>query len=238
MSAQHFLFGLAGLLLTATAGLATEISGIVADEQGQALPGMSVRILHSPSEVCLGLAITDRDGRYSFDSTRRRPLLAGVEYTVEVIGDGAASLVFTPAQASVTIPVSQVADGDVNFTGAFDFSNFKQLLHLTGEDFPELVEFDLDDDYVFLKVYTVNSTNRSEQNLIFLGRVVSLDAVLVEVSIERTTTSLWYEIFGALHSADGMIDVGGQGLDESRLAACRAGTRVGARDLVRREYPR
>ncbi len=84
----------------------------------------------------------------------------------------------------------------IDFTGSFNFSNFQAEFQLSGADFPELSNYDLANDYVFLKIYTADPVN-AEQNLIFLGQVTDSNSLFIEVSVPLSATELIYEIYSA-----------------------------------------
>ena len=70
-------------------------------------------------------------------------------------------------------------------------------MQLTQADFPELVDFDVAGDYVFLKVFITDSDG-IQQDLVFLGQVSDMNKLLIEVSAPLPTTHLSYEIYSAL----------------------------------------
>jgi hypothetical protein len=237
MSVRHVLAALVFMASMTTSALSLEVSGRVTDENERSLSGMSVRLLVGSSAECLAETVTDDDGRYRFTLWRRGINLVRRDFTVEVLGDGLSSYVFTPASADVTFLHWHDVRDDVDFAGVFDFRNFQRLLRLTADDFPDLAGFDLVGDYVFLKVYTSDPEEPSVQDLIFLGRIASADSVLVDASITRSMTELQYEIFGTSNSVNGTIDVVGLGTETNDPATdCRTRGRLHRRGTGRRGY--
>ena len=84
----------------------------------------------------------------------------------------------------------------ITIDDAGSFSNFQAELQLSGADFPELANYDLANDYVFLKVYTTDPGD-SEQNLIFLGQVTDINKLLIEASVPLSASVLTYEVYSA-----------------------------------------
>jgi hypothetical protein len=189
------------IVLPSSALLAGEIRGQVTYKQ-DVLPGVRVCLARSdaaPGE-CSKTQFTNKKGTYSFNG-----IDAGVPYIVKVLTD--ASLAarkadpypeygWEPANYEVQLVSRKDKISGIDFTGAFNFSNFQAELQLGGSDFPELTNYDLENDYVFLKVYTVDSSN-TEQKLIFLGQVTDISKLLIEASLPLSATQLVYELYSA-----------------------------------------
>ena len=183
--------------------LAGEIKGKVTDEPGTTgLPGVRVCLSvagAAPGE-CSKTRFTNKKGQYSF-----KGINAGVPYTIKVLTDASLAArkadpypeyAWGPVSHEVQLASRKDKIGGINFTGSFSYSNFQAELQLSGSDFPELANYDLANDYVFLKVYTVDSSN-AEQNLIFLGQVTDINKLLIEASVPLSASVLTYEVYSA-----------------------------------------
>lgn len=202
---MNMLHRLLATTLIATHGatlLAGEIQGDVRNEQGTALQGVRIclTVADTTAGQCLKDTYTDRNGSYAF-----RGLDAAEPYTLQVMTG--ASLKSRKADpyprygwAPVTRKVALASRKDklsgIDFTGAFNFSNFQAQFELGGDDFPELTGYDLANDYVFLKIYTTDQAT-SDQDLIFLGQVTDAGGLSIEVSVPLSTSELLYEIYSA-----------------------------------------
>jgi len=182
--------------------LAGEIKGQVTDEQGAGLAGVRVCLSlpdAAPGE-CSKTKFTSRKGTYSFNGINE-----GVPYTVKVLtgasltarkADPYPQYVWGPVGHEIELVSRKERLGGIDFKGSFSFSNFQSVFQLSGADFPELANYDVANDYVFLKVYTADASG-SEQNLIFLGRVTDISKLLIEVSVPLSATELIYEVYSA-----------------------------------------
>jgi hypothetical protein len=199
----HRLIAAMFIALPCTTLLAAEIKGKITDEQGTAgLPGVRVCLSvagAAPGE-CSKTRITNKKGNYSFNG-----LNAGEPYTLKVLtessltarkADPYPNLVWEPVSHEIELASRKERVGGVDFKGSFGFRNFQAELQLKGADFPELANYDLANDYVFLKVYTMDSSG-SEQNLIFLGQVTDSGKLLIEVSVPLSASVLTYEVYSA-----------------------------------------
>jgi hypothetical protein len=183
--------------------LAAEIKGRITDDQGEALPGVSVCLSvtsTSPTD-CHETSLTEDDGSYSFGG-----LSAGAAYTVSVLTDASLdgrrddpypNYAWAPDNRRLHFASELDSVENIDFMGAFNFSNLQAELQLTEADFPELVDFDVAGDYVFLKVFITDSDG-IQQDLVFLGQVSDMNKLLIEVSAPLPTTHLSYEIYSAL----------------------------------------
>jgi hypothetical protein len=182
--------------------LAGEITGTVTDEQGTGLPGVRIclSLPGAAPEDCSKTRFTNKKGNYSFSG-----MSPGETFALKVLtGASLAARKADPYPEYAWGPVShevQLASRKdkivgIDFTGSFSFSNFQSELQLSGSDFPELANYDLANDYVFLKVYTVDS-RYTEQNLIFLGQVTDISKLLIEASVPLSATQLVYELYSA-----------------------------------------
>lgn len=190
------------IAIPCTTLMAGEIRGTITDEQGNILPGVRVCLSaqgDAPGE-CTKTRITDKKGTYSFNGIE-----PGTPYTLKVSteatltarkADPYPNYAWKPVSRQVELVSRKDRVGDMDFTGIFSFSNFQAELQLSGADFPELANYDLANDYVFLKVYTSGSGD-SEQNLIFLGQVTDANKLLIEASVPLASTVLIYEIYSA-----------------------------------------
>jgi hypothetical protein len=208
-------------ILIATHGacvLAGQIQGEVTNEQGTALQG--VRICLSLPDTgtgqCYKDTFTDRNGSYSF-----RGLNEVQPYTVKVLTDGSLKArkadpypryAWGPASREVALASKKDKVGNIDFTGSFNFSNFQAAFAISGGDIPELGNYDLANDYVFLKIYTTDA-GESDQNLIYLGQVTDIANLLIEVSVPLATTELLYEVYSAAapEPVSGSISLAGAG---------------------------
>ena len=192
----------AALLLSQCAvALAGEIEGQVTDEDGNALKGVRVCLSvtgAAPGE-CEKTRFSNKNGAYSFNG------LNTGDYEVRVLtgaslnarkADPYPNLAWSPVRHEITLTSRSDRIGAADFTGSFSFSNFQAELQLTGSDFPELGGYDLINDYVFLKVYSVDASGAG-QNLIYLGQVSDAGTLLVEVSVPLAETLLHYDIYSA-----------------------------------------
>lgn len=182
--------------------LAGEIKGQVTDAQGAGLAGVRVCLAlrdAAPGE-CSKTQFTNKKGSYSFNG-----IDADAPYTVKVLTgasltarktDPYPQYVWGPVGHDVALVSRKERLGGIDFTGTFSFSNFQSVFQLSGADFPELANYDVANDYVFLKVYTADAGN-SEQKLIFLGQVTDVSKLLIEVSVPLSATELIYEIYSA-----------------------------------------
>ena len=182
--------------------LAGEIKGEITDEQGARLPGVRVclSLLDAAPGECSKTRFTSKKGTYSFNGIN-----AGEKYALKVLtgasltarkADPYPEYAWEPVSHEVQLASRKDKVGGVDFTGSFNFSNFQAELQLSGADFPELLNYDLANDYVFLKVYTVDSSS-SEQDLIFLGQVTDISKLLIEVSVPLAANELIYEVYSA-----------------------------------------
>lgn len=195
----------------ATTVFGGQISGWVGDEQGNPLKGVLLCLTHENSgSDCLRVRATKRDGTYIF-----KPLKEVGNYTVKVVKSRTVkarraelypNYVWYPQRAEVTVKRPSDIVANANFTGSFNFSNFHGSLTLTAEDFPELADFDLQNEYVFLKVYTVDS-DTLEQDLIFLGQITDPAKILIEASVPLSVVELHYEVFSPTTSVKGTISI-------------------------------
>lgn len=182
--------------------LAGEIKGLVTDEQNNRLAGVRVCLAlpdAAPGE-CSKTQFTNKKGSYSFNGIN-----AGVPYTVKVLtgasltarkADPYPQYVWGPVDHEVELASRKERLGGIDFKGTFSFSNFQSSIQLSGTDFPELANYDVANDYVFLKVYTADVSG-SQQNLIFLGQVTDVSKLLIEVSVPLSATELIYEVYSA-----------------------------------------
>ena len=193
----------AALIATPSATLlAGEIQGQVTDEQGIGLKGVRV-CLSKPDTVpgeCTKDRYTNKSGKYTF-----KGLDASQPYRVRVLSgaslkarkaDPYPNYAWEPVVLELELKSRVERVGGADFTGSFNFSNFQAEFQLSGADFPELSQYDLADDYVFLKVYAVDPVD-SQQDLIFLGQVTDISTLFIEVSVPLSTKALTYEVYSA-----------------------------------------
>jgi hypothetical protein len=182
--------------------LAGEIKGKITDEQGTGLSGVRVclSVADAAPGECSKTRLTNKKGNYSFNGMN-----AGEPYTLKVLteasltarkADPYPNYAWEPVSHEVELASRKERAGGMDFKGSFSFSNFQAELQLSGSDFPELANYDLVNDYVFLKVYTVDSSD-SEQSLIFLGQVTDINKLLIEASVPLSATHLVYETYSA-----------------------------------------
>jgi hypothetical protein len=182
--------------------IAGEIQGVITDEQGIGLKGVRVCLSvpdTAPGE-CAKARYSDKNGKYVF-----KGMDAAQPYTLRVLtgasltarkADPYPKYAWEPVTHDVSLASRKDRAGDVDFVGSFNFSNFQAEFQLGGNDFPELANYDLANDYVFLKIYTADSVS-AEQNLIFLGQITDISSLFIEVSVPLSATELIYEIYSA-----------------------------------------
>ena len=199
----HRLIAALFITLPCTTLLAGEIKGKVTDEPGTTgLPGVRVclSVAGAAPGDCSKTRVTNKKGYYSFNGIN-----AGVPYTLKVLteasltarkADPYPNLAWEPVSYEVELASRKERAGGKDFKGSFSFSNFQAELQLSGADFPELANYDLANDYVFLKVYTTDPGD-SEQNLIFLGQVTDINKLLIEASVPLSASVLTYEVYSA-----------------------------------------
>jgi len=205
----------AGVLLalgTAGAAGAATIAGEAVDSSGMALSRVPVCLKTlNDGEGCSRLRHTDRQGAYRFNGIK-----PGSDYSVEIFLDKSAAArkfdnyrtyVWSPAEQPVT--VSNRADSVylAPFVGKFNFSNYQRVVQLTATDFPELNEFDLAGDYVFLKVSFASTEPERSPETVFLGQVTAAEQIRLEASVPLSTTSIDYEIYSTSHAISGSISL-------------------------------
>lgn len=190
------------ITLPCTTLLAGEIKGKITDEQGAGLPGVRVclSVADAAPEECSKTRLTNKKGNYSFNGMN-----AGGPYTLKVLTEASLTArktdpypnyAWEPVSHEVELASRKERAGGMDFKGTFSFSNFQAELQLSSADFPELANYDLANDYVFLKVYTTDSSG-SEQNLIFLGQITDINKLLIEASVPLSATVLNYEVYSA-----------------------------------------
>jgi hypothetical protein len=189
------------LLAQCAVVLAGEIQGYITDEQGVALKGVRV-CLSIPGAApgdCSKTRFTNKSGKYAFygldAGTFNLKVLSGASLAARK-ADPYPNYAWAPVNQEISLASKSTRLRAVDFTGSFNFSNFQAEFQLTGADFPELGAYDLGNDYVFLKVFTVDAGG-VEQNLIFLGQVSDINKLLIEVSVPLSATQLFYEIYSA-----------------------------------------
>jgi len=198
----HRLLAVMFIAFPCTSLLAGEIQGQITDERGIGLPGVRVclSLLNAAPGECFKTRISNKKGNYSFNGIN-----AGEPYTLQVLTDASLTarkadpypnLAWEPVDYTVELASRKSKANDRNFSGSFSYSNFQAELQLGGADFPELANYDLANDYVFLKVYTADPGD-SEQNMIFLGQVTDINKLLIEASVPLSATELIYEIYSA-----------------------------------------
>lgn len=192
-------------LLTAIvtqAAVSAEISGYLMDEGGHRLKGARVclSLASDGPEDCVKRQFTNANGEFSFKGVKEND-----RYLVRVLADASVkgrkenpypNYVWKPVKYSVDVFDRKDSVTDLNFTGAFNFSNFQTELQLTEQDFPELGFFDFSADKVFLKVFSDNP-DPQQQRVIYLGQVYSATGLLIEASLPLTVKTLNYEIYSA-----------------------------------------
>ncbi|MGD8206450.1 MAG: carboxypeptidase-like regulatory domain-containing protein [Thiohalocapsa sp.] len=181
--------------------VAGDVKGRVTDEQGAALRGVRICLSETGAAPgdCTKTRFTGKDGDYAFNG------LGAGDYRVQVLSgaslaarkaDPYPNLAWAPVSYDITLASrSQRTDG-ADFTGSFSFSNFQAEFQLGGGDFPELATYDLANDYVFLKVFTLDASS-GEQDLIYLGQVTDVSKLLIEVSVPLSAQQLYYETYSA-----------------------------------------
>jgi hypothetical protein len=174
------------------------IAGIVNDGDGNPLDAVPICLDESSnSGSCARLSVTDSTGGYLFtDVVQNLPY----RVTVDVSNDSNPypNYAWAPLEHAVVVNAISGNADNLNFTGTFNFSNFQKQIQLTYNDFPELRDYDLLNDYVFLKVYyeVYNADlTEYEENLIYLGRIISGAGLLIEASAPLATTTVYYETY-------------------------------------------
>jgi hypothetical protein len=191
----------AALAMCCGLAMAGDIKGQITDEQGKALKGVRV-CLSVPGAApgdCVKTRFSNKSGDYAFNG-----LQAG-DYRVEVLSgaslaarkaDPYPNLAWAPVSHNISLTSRSQRTAGADFVGSFNFSNFQAEIQLSGGDFPELATYDVVNDYVFLKVFTLDARS-GEQNLIYLGQVTDVSKLLIEVSVPLSAQQLYYETYSA-----------------------------------------
>jgi hypothetical protein len=162
---------------------------------------------------CTKLRYTDKLGAYRFNGIK-----PGSDYAVTIFLDKSAAArkfdkyrtyVWSPAEQPLTISKRADSIRLAPFVGKFNFSNYQRVLQLTATDFPELEEFDLAGDYVFLKVSVAPTEPERSSETIFLGQITDAEQIQLEASVPLSTTSIDYEIYSANYAISGSISLSG-----------------------------
>ncbi len=202
------LLFIVALTILSTQSFGGEIKGRVADGQGTPLPKVEVCLSHSSNPMsCLKTKMTNHKGNYAFKGIKNPGhYIIQVKEILSVTKhqhDQYSNYVWAPEFVNFELKSKSDSVDNVDFTGSFNFSNFQKVLRLTSVDFPELIQFNLDQDYVFLKLYTIDKSG--EQNLIYIGQVITLDSLVFEVSVPLSSTELHYELFSSTDSVSNTI---------------------------------
>ncbi len=197
----RILFAAILLMATLAPGVAAEIEGQVTDEQGSVLKGVRI-CLSVPGAApgdCERTRFTNKSGGYSFNGLKSGDYVVKVLSEASLAGrkaDPYPNLAWAPVSHEISLSSQSQRSQGADFTGSFSFSNFQAEFQLGGADFPELSTYDLANDYVFLKVYTVDPSSGA-QDLIYLGQVTDISKVLIEVSVPLSAERLYYETYSA-----------------------------------------
>lgn len=195
-----FIFA-AALIVFGGPALAGDIKGQITDEQGAALKGVRVclSVAGAAPGDCAKTRFSNKNGSYAFNG------LAAGDYRVEVLSgaslaarkaDPYPNLAWAPVAHDVSLASRSQRTANADFIGSFNFSNFQAEIQLSGGDFPELGTYDVANDYVFLKVFTLDARS-GEQELIYLGQVTDISKLLIEVSVPLSAEQLYYETYSA-----------------------------------------
>jgi hypothetical protein len=186
--------------------LGASVSGSVKDENGQPLAG-SVLCLSkqntapAAAPTCVQKKTSDASGAYAFSS------VAAGAYVVTVSDERYPTFTWLPAARTLTLGQTDQTAG-VNFARQFSFSNFQNPTTLRGSDLPELANFNLSQDTVFVKVYAVDPAKPSQQTVFFIGRVTSGDNLKFAASAPWAVKEVIYEIFSPTAARQGSLILG------------------------------
>lgn len=177
---------------------AGDIQGTVKDENNDPLEKVLVCLhLNQDRSSCYKTRATNKNGNYAF-----KGLKTNQKYTVTISSGTSLAArksnpypnkVWLPAELHIDLTSQNKSVGDQNFQGIFNFSNFQQELQLTSAEFPQLADYDTSNDWVFLKLYSLDQN--ANENLIFLGQVTNAQTLQIDVSVPQAATELYYEIY-------------------------------------------
>ena len=199
------------LIVTSIQTLGGEIKGRITNEGGLPLAKALVCLAEEGSpKACVKTGSTNKNGIYAFKGLKKNVL-----YTVAINKSSSVSgrkqdlypnYIWTPSSTEVVLKSKSETVDHQDIVGTFNFSNFQQVLRLTSADFPELGNFDVLQDYVYLKLYLIDNNN-GEQKLVFLGQVASTESLAIDVSVPLVTTELHYEIFSSTYAVENTISL-------------------------------
>jgi hypothetical protein len=206
-------FSLALALLIPMAVSAGSIRGVLKDDQGHPIRNAEVCLLSAASAAkwqCIKSRHSASKGKYAFANLKK-----GIYYvSVRRIDTMGPSYAWLPALQQVVLKKSTSVAKAVDFgwisqgaSQGFKFNNFKNDRRLTAADFPELAQFDTAHARVALKVYIPAPNETTEEQVLFLGRIVHPEHLAISLSIPNTETRLVYEIFTPSQTAAGTLIV-------------------------------
>ncbi|MDA9981354.1 carboxypeptidase-like regulatory domain-containing protein [Gammaproteobacteria bacterium] len=199
------------LTVTSIQTLGGEIKGRITDEGGIPLAKVLVCLAAEDSQkACVKTGSTNKNGVYAFKGLKKNVLhTVMINKSLSVTGrkqDLYPNYIWTPSSTEVILKSKSEIVYHQDIVGTFNFSNFQQLLRLTSADFPELENFDVLQDYVYLKVFLIDNNN-GEQKLVFLGQVTSAESLAIDISVPMVTTELHYEIFSSTYAVANTISL-------------------------------
>ena len=88
----------------------------------------------------------------------------------------------------------------------FQFSSFQTERQFRGTDFPEISNFALASDFVFLKLYIHPTRSPSgEEDVLYLGRLTQPENLTITVSLPLGVDELNYDLYGTAQGFSGVI---------------------------------
>lgn len=186
-------------------GAAATIRGFARDEARHRLEGVRVCLLaagraEDPDAPCEREATTARKGKFAFRS------VAAGRYVLAVREANPGNHVWAPGSRAVTILREADVVRGARFERRFGFGNFRPEITVTAASLPELSGFDLRADFVFLRLFAVDTAvPDATERVVFLGQVRNADGLAIKLSLPWTVRAIGYEIFSPARSAAGSI---------------------------------
>ena len=189
------------------------IRGILKDDQGHPIRRGEICLLSEASSAkwqCIKSRHSGRNGKYVFSNLAKGVYYVSVK-TIDAMGPDHEWL---PNLRQVVLEKSSSVAKAVDFgwisqgsNQSFKFSNFKNGQELSAADFPELAQFNPQQEEVFLKLYVSTPDEEIKEEVLFLGRVNNLENFRINPSLLRSQQVLTYEIFSASHTISGTLNI-------------------------------
>ena len=189
------------------------IRGVLKDDQGHPIRRGQVCLLSEASATkwqCIKSRHSARNGKYVFSNLGKGVFYVSVR-TIESMGPDHEWL---PNLRQVVLEKSSSVAKAVDFgwvnqssNQSFKFNNFTNGQELSSADFPELAQFNPQQEDVYLKLYVSTPDEESKEEVLFLGRVDNLENFRISPSLLRSQQVLTYEIFSASHTISGTLNI-------------------------------